>query len=53
MRNKVIVGILLVAWRFAIATVAGVVPASFLLAHLGSQLTTGNAERIVTVPASD
>lgn len=34
------------AWRFALATFAGIVPASFLLAHFGSEITTGNAERI-------
>lgn len=34
------------AWRFALATFAGIVPASFLLAHFGSEMTTGNAERI-------
>ena len=33
-------------WRFALATFAGIVPASFLLAHFGSEMATGNAERI-------
>ncbi len=30
-------------WRFALATLAGIVPASFLLAHLGSEAMNGNA----------
>lgn len=33
-------------WRFAIATLAGIAPASFLLAHFGSELATGDAMRI-------
>jgi uncharacterized membrane protein YdjX (TVP38/TMEM64 family) len=32
-------------WRFALATLAGIVPASFLLAHFGSELATGNARQ--------
>lgn len=30
-------------WRFALATLFGIVPASFLLAHFGGELGTGNA----------
>lgn len=33
-------------WRFAIATLAGIIPASFLLAHFGSELATGEKKRI-------
>lgn len=33
-------------WRFAIATLAGIVPASFLLAHFGSELATAESHRI-------
>ena len=29
-------------WRFALATLAGIVPASFLLAHIGSEAMNGN-----------
>lgn len=35
-------------WRFAAATLAGIAPASFLLAHFGSEMTSGNVQRIVT-----
>jgi len=35
-------------WRFAMATLAGIVPASFLLAHFGGELITGEADRIMT-----
>jgi uncharacterized membrane protein YdjX (TVP38/TMEM64 family) len=34
-------------WRFAIATLAGVAPISFLLAHFGSEMATGETHRIV------
>lgn len=34
-------------WRFAVATLAGIIPASFLLAHLGSEAMDGDA-RIAT-----
>jgi uncharacterized membrane protein YdjX (TVP38/TMEM64 family) len=34
-------------WRFAIATLAGIVPASFLLAHFGVEMVTGETERIM------
>lgn len=33
-------------WRFALATLAGIVPASFLLAHFGSELTTGESAQM-------
>ncbi len=33
-------------WRFAIATVAGIAPASFALAHFGSELTSADSRRI-------
>ena len=35
-------------WRFAIATLAGIIPASFLLAHFGSELASGEGRRIGT-----
>lgn len=34
---------LLSAWRFALATLAGIIPASFLLAHFGRELSGGEA----------
>jgi uncharacterized membrane protein YdjX (TVP38/TMEM64 family) len=34
-------------WRFAIATLAGIVPASFLLAYFGDEMATGDVDRIV------
>src|SRR5690606_24130721 len=34
-------------WRFAIATLAGVAPTSFLLAHFGSEMATGETDRIL------
>lgn len=34
-------------WRFAIATLAGVAPISFLLAHFGSEIATGETSRIL------
>jgi uncharacterized membrane protein YdjX (TVP38/TMEM64 family) len=34
-------------WRFAIATAVGIVPASFLLAHFGGEMATGDAESIM------
>lgn len=33
-------------WRFAIATLAGIIPASFLLAHFGSELASAESDRI-------
>ncbi len=34
-------------WRFAIATFAGIIPASFLLAHFGGELATGERDRLL------
>lgn len=34
-------------WRFALATLAGIVPASFVLAHFGGEMATGEADRIM------
>jgi len=36
----------LAAWRFALATLAGITPASFLLAHFGDELASADARRI-------
>lgn len=33
-------------WRFLLATTVGIVPASFLLAHFGSEMGTGDPKRI-------
>lgn len=33
------------AWRFALATLAGVIPASFLLAHFGGEAVSGDLGR--------
>jgi len=33
-------------WRFAAATLAGILPASFLLAHFGSEMASGEAQRM-------
>ena len=33
-------------WRFAIATLAGIIPVSFLLAHFGSELTSSENQNI-------
>jgi uncharacterized membrane protein YdjX (TVP38/TMEM64 family) len=35
---------LLSAWRFALATLAGIIPASFLLAHFGHELSDGEGD---------
>lgn len=35
------------SWRFAIATIAGIAPTSFLLAHFGSVMATGESDRIL------
>lgn len=32
-------------WRFALATLAGIVPASFLLAHFGAEMAAGEARQ--------
>jgi uncharacterized membrane protein YdjX (TVP38/TMEM64 family) len=34
-------------WRFALATLAGMAPASFLLAHFGGEIATGSGWRIL------
>ena len=34
-------------WRFSLATLAGIAPSSFLLAHFGKELGTGDADRIL------
>lgn len=34
-------------WRFAIATAVGIVPASFLLAHFGDEMATGDTTKIM------
>ena len=36
----------LATWRFAVATVAGIVPASFLLAHFGGELASTDGRGI-------
>jgi len=35
-------------WRFALATLAGVAPGSFVLAHFGGELTSANAQRALS-----
>ena len=35
------------AWRFALATLAGILPASFLLAHFGAELATADPTRML------
>jgi uncharacterized membrane protein YdjX (TVP38/TMEM64 family) len=34
-------------WRFALATLAGILPASFLLAHFGGEMATGELDKIM------
>ena len=34
-------------WRFAVATLLGIVPASFLLAHFGSEMAASESDRIM------
>lgn len=36
----------LAVWRFALATLAGILPASFLLAHFGAELTAADTGRV-------
>jgi uncharacterized membrane protein YdjX (TVP38/TMEM64 family) len=36
----------LALWRFAVATLAGIIPASFLLAHLGGEMASADARWI-------
>jgi uncharacterized membrane protein YdjX (TVP38/TMEM64 family) len=38
----------LTVWRFALATLAGIIPASFLLSHVGGELASADAHRITT-----
>jgi uncharacterized membrane protein YdjX (TVP38/TMEM64 family) len=38
-------------WRFAIATMAGIIPASFLLAHFGGELVADESNRILLAVA--
>ena len=37
----------LATWRFAVATLAGIIPASFLLAHFGGEMVSADARRVV------
>ncbi len=37
----------LTAWRFALATMLGIVPASFVLAHFGTEITSADPTRIM------
>ena len=34
-------------WRFALATLAGIVPVSFLLAHFGQELSSGDLRKVM------
>ena len=34
-------------WRFALATLAGIIPASFVLAHLGNEAVSGPSSRAI------
>jgi len=36
-------------WRFALATLAGLVPASFLLAHFGGELTSSSLTQVMLI----
>ena len=36
-------------WRFALATLAGLVPASFLLAHFGGELTSSSLDQVMLI----
>jgi uncharacterized membrane protein YdjX (TVP38/TMEM64 family) len=36
----------LAPWRFAVATLAGIIPASFLLAHFGGEMASADAHRV-------
>ncbi len=37
----------LTTWRFALATLAGIIPASFLLAHFGGEMGSADPEKMV------
>jgi uncharacterized membrane protein YdjX (TVP38/TMEM64 family) len=39
-------------WRFAVATLAGIIPASFLLAHFGSEAMNGDARTAMWTAAA-
>ena len=41
------------AWRFALATLAGIIPASFLLAHFGGEAVSGDLGRATEDPLID
>jgi len=34
-------------WRFALATLAGILPTSFLLAHFGGEMVAGELDRML------
>ncbi len=38
-------------WRFAIATFAGIIPASFVLAHVGAEMVADETDRMLTAIA--
>ncbi len=38
-------------WRFALATFAGIIPASFVLAHVGSEMVADETDRMLTAVA--
>lgn len=38
----------LTVWRFALATMLGIIPASFVLAHFGTEITSAKPTRILT-----
>ena len=38
---------LLSFWRFALVTLAGVIPVSFLLAHFGREMSSGETDRFM------
>jgi uncharacterized membrane protein YdjX (TVP38/TMEM64 family) len=40
------------AWRFAAATLAGILPASFLLAHFGGEIASGDPQRLAITGAA-
>ena len=33
-------------WRFSVATLAGIIPASFILAHFGNEAVSGEPTRV-------
>jgi uncharacterized membrane protein YdjX (TVP38/TMEM64 family) len=36
-------------WRFALATLLGLVPVSFVLAHMGGEIVTGSSDKALGV----